>query len=96
MTDNQIFSSERRLQPVNTSELAPNFNSLAIVGFVLAFAYSLGGLVLCFIALVQIRRRGGRGKALAVAGVIVSIVLLIVSVVASIAVFSAMLPLVNA
>lgn len=48
------------------------FNSLAIAGFVLAFGSTLIGLVICIVALVQIRRTGQQGRSLALAGLIIS------------------------
>ncbi|MDQ8045339.1 DUF4190 domain-containing protein [Curtobacterium sp. Curtsp57] len=48
------------------------FNALAIAGFVLAFGATLIGLVICTVALVQIRRTGQQGKGLALAGLIIS------------------------
>jgi len=47
------------------------FNTLAIVGFVLAFVVSLGAVICGHIALNQIKRTGERGHGLALAGVII-------------------------
>lgn len=52
--------------------VAEPFNSLAIAGFVLAFGSTMIGLVVCIIALAQIRRTGQRGKGMALAGLVVS------------------------
>jgi len=56
--------------------------TLGIVGFVLSFFFLLdiGGLILCIIALVQARRAGQR-NGLAVAGIVVSVVGILVSAV---------------
>ena len=39
------------------------FNTLAIVGFVLAFVVNIAGVVVSFIALSQIKKTGERGRA---------------------------------
>ena len=65
------------------------FNTLAIVGFVLAFVVNIAGVVVSFIALSQIKKTGERGRGLALAGIILSIVFMVVGVIASISVFSA-------
>lgn len=48
-------------------------NGMAIAGFVLSFFIPLLGIIFSAIALGQIRRRGGRGHGLAVAGLVISI-----------------------
>lgn len=72
-------------QPYNGGNVPTNgqarFNVLAIVGFVLAFVVSIGGLVVSIIALVQISRTGERGRGLALAGVIIGGLSLIIGVV---------------
>jgi hypothetical protein len=50
------------------------FNTLAIVGFVLAFFVSLGAIICGHIALSQIKRTGERGHGLALAAVIIGYV----------------------
>jgi hypothetical protein len=58
----------------------PRTNGLAVASFVLAFCGGGGPLValpLGIVALVQIRRRGQRGRALAIAGVAISAIVLI-------------------
>jgi len=65
------------------------YNTLAIVGFILAFFVSLGGLIVSIIALGQIKRTGERGRGLALAGAIIgglSLVIGIISVIAIIAI----------
>lgn len=58
---------QRTAAPTPTDRL----NTLAIVGFVLAFVANIVGLVVSVIALVQIARTGERGRGLAIAGVVV-------------------------
>lgn len=64
------------------------WNTLAIVGFVLAFVFAPAGLIVSIIALRQINRTHERGKGLAIAGIVlgaicvVFIVIMIVLVVA--------------
>ena len=68
---------------------AAGYNVLAIVGFILAFVFSLAGLIVSLIALSQIKKTGERGHGLALAGVILSAVCLVVGIIVSIAAFSA-------
>lgn len=49
-------------------------NGMAITGFVCSFFFPLLGLIFSAIGLGQIRRRGGRGKGLAIAGLVISII----------------------
>ena len=50
-----------------------NTNVMAIVGFIFAFLLPLIGLILSIISLVQINKKGQKGKGLAIAGIIVSV-----------------------
>ena len=68
---------------------AARYNVLSIVGFILAFVFSLAGLIVSLIALSQIKKTGERGHGLALAGVILSAVFLVVGIIVSIAAFSA-------
>ncbi len=53
---------------------APRTNTLAIVGFILAFIVSVAGVICSHIALSQIKRTGEGGHGLALAGVIIGYV----------------------
>ena len=53
---------------------APRTNTMAIVGFVLAFVVSVAGIVCSHIALSQIKKTGEGGHGLALAGLILSYV----------------------
>lgn len=53
---------------------APGYNTLAIVGFILAFITGVGGIVCGHIALSQIRRTGEAGHGLALAATILGYV----------------------
>ncbi|GAA1285245.1 hypothetical protein Psi02_32320 [Planotetraspora silvatica] len=55
-------------EPVKTS------NGLAVAGFVLAFLVSPIGFILSIIGLVVAPKRGGKGRGLAIAGIIISLV----------------------
>lgn len=68
---------------------AAGYNVLSIVGFILAFVFSLAGLIVSLIALSQIKKTGERGHGLALAGVILSAVFLVLGIVIGIATFSA-------
>jgi hypothetical protein len=49
-------------------------NSMAIAGFVLSFLIPILGLIFSWIALSQIKKSGEKGKGLATAGLIISII----------------------
>ena len=68
---------------------AAGYNVLAIVGFILAFVFSLAGLVVSIIAFSQIKKTGERGHGLALAGVILSAVFLVGGIIIGISAFSA-------
>lgn len=59
---------------------AAKTNTLAIVGLILAFVVSLGGLIVSLIALNQIKQTGEGGRGLALAGVIISAIGLVIGV----------------
>ena len=70
---------------------APNdrWNTMSIVGFVLSFVFCPAGLILSIIALRQINRTQERGKAFAIAGIVISaiaIVIVIIAIILAIAV----------
>ena len=54
-------------------------NTVAIVGFVFAFLIPLVGLICSIIGVNNAKNCGGSGKGLAIAGIIVSIVMMILS-----------------
>lgn len=54
-------------------------STITIVGFILAFFLPLVGLILSVIALRRIKKTGEGGKALAIAGIVISSVSLIIS-----------------
>lgn len=64
------------------------YNVLAIVGFILAFVVNIAGLVVSIIALSQVKRTGERGRGLALAGIIISALSLVFSVISVIVVFA--------
>ena len=57
-----------------TSHQTPATNTLAVVGFILAFVCSLAGLICSIIARKQIKKTGEGGGNLALAGIIISAV----------------------
>ncbi|MGN7190903.1 MULTISPECIES: DUF4190 domain-containing protein [unclassified Curtobacterium] len=65
------------------------YSVLAIVGFILAFLVNIAGLVVSIIALTQIKRTGERGRGLALAGIIISALSLVISIISMIVLFSA-------
>ncbi len=66
-------------QPYNTDPNAGKIPGIVIAGFILSFLCSLIGLILCAIGLNEAKRRGA-GVGLAYAGIIISIVFIILSV----------------
>lgn len=56
-------------------------NTLSIVGLVLAFLVNIAGLIVSIIALKQIKETGEKGRGLAIAGIIVSIISMILGIV---------------
>ena len=49
----------------------PGYNTLAIVGFILAFFVNIVGIILGFVALSQIKRTGEQGRGLAIAAIVI-------------------------
>lgn len=60
-------------------------NSMALLGFVLAFFISIGGVAVSVAALVQIGKTGERGKGLAIAGIVIGAVSILLTIIAIIA-----------
>jgi Co/Zn/Cd efflux system component len=80
-------------QPYNNTpgDVAPasgRYNVLSIVGFVLAFVISIAGLVVSIIALTQINKTGEKGRGLALAGIIISALSVIISIISIIVLVS--------
>lgn len=67
---------------------APGTNGLAIASLVLAFVFAPAGLVTGIIARRQIRRTGEQGDGLALAGIIVSAVALVITLITIIGVIA--------
>ncbi|KAA8819904.1 hypothetical protein CSQ85_04270 [Bifidobacterium rousetti] len=56
---------------------AGKWNVCAIIGFILAFLFSLIGLILSIVGLNQIKRTHEKGRGLAIAGIIISIIMMV-------------------
>ncbi len=67
------------------------YNTMSIVGFILSFFISIVGLILSIIGMRQCDERGEAGKGLAVAGVIISALGLLASVILIIAPLSCLI-----
>ncbi|WP_223846870.1 DUF4190 domain-containing protein [Bifidobacterium rousetti] len=52
----------------------PGWNVMAVVGFALSFFVAIAGLILSIIGLRQIKRTGEKGRGLAIAGIVISVV----------------------
>lgn len=63
----------------------PKLNTCAVVGFIFSFLMWIVGLIVSIIALVQINKRHERGKGLAIAGIVISVIMAVVSVTAGVA-----------
>ena len=47
-------------------------NNLVLWGFIFSFLFPLIGLIICIISLVQMKKRGEKGRGFAIAGIIVA------------------------
>lgn len=63
-------------------------NTIAIVGFVLAFLFWPAGLVCSILGLNKSKTMGGKGRGLAIAGIIISVVAAIVGILLVVSVFA--------
>lgn len=66
-------------------EANQKYNGLAIAGFICSFLVSLPGLILSIVGLNQIKKQGGKGKGLAIAGIIISAAGMVIQVILVIA-----------
>lgn len=48
-------------------------NPLALIGFIMTFFFGIVGVIMCIIALGQIKKTGQKGKGLAIAGIIIGL-----------------------
>ena len=60
-------------------------NSMAVAGFILAFFVPLVGLILSIMGYQQIQKSGEKGRGLALAGIIISAVWMVLSVIINVA-----------
>lgn len=67
-------------------------NTMAIVGFVLSFIFSIAGLIVSIIAMNQIKQTGEGGRGLALAGVIISAISIAFAIIYLIVVFAVIIP----
>lgn len=66
-------------------EANQKYNGLAIAGFICSFLVSLLGLILSIVGLNQIKKQGGKGRGLAIAGIIISAAGMVIQVILVIA-----------
>lgn len=76
------------IAPGNVAPASDRYNVLSIVGFILAFVISIAGLVVSIIALSQIKKTGEKGRGLALAGIIISVLAIILTIVGYIVLFA--------
>ena len=62
-------------------------NSFALIGFILSFFFSIGGLICSIMGLRQCNQTGEGGRGLAIAGIVISAVSLFLSVVLTSSIF---------
>lgn len=55
------------------------WNGLVIAGFVCAFLIPIVGLILSIIGMVQLNKNGGKSKGMAIAGIIISVVVMVLN-----------------
>lgn len=67
---NQPYAQPYGYMPPEANQ---QYNGFAIAGFVCSFFTSIVGLIFSIIGLTQIKRRGGKGKDLSIAGIIISV-----------------------
>lgn len=85
MSNNDNWGPQYGPAPAGYRDPAPaKFNTCAIVGFILAFLLWLPGLIVSIVAVVQTGRRRERGRGLAIAGIIISVVMAVVSIAAGV------------
>lgn len=62
-------------------EVANNHsNTIALVGFVLSFFITIAGLICSIIGLVKSKECGGKGRGFAIAGIIISVATMVISI----------------
>lgn len=72
----QNMYPQQPMQPPVQYKREPKWNGMAIAGFVLSFVFSVIGLVLSIIAFIQIKETGEKGRGLALAGIIISAIVI--------------------
>ena len=76
---------------VNSEKLAPasnQTNTLAIVGFILSFFIPLAGLICSIIGYKNAPQFAGKGKGLALAGIIISVAWFVIAIILYVTVFA--------
>ncbi|MBT1164393.1 DUF4190 domain-containing protein [Bifidobacterium felsineum] len=61
--------------------IAQRYNSFAVGGFVASFFVSIIGIVLSVIGLSEIKKQGGKGRGLAIAGIVIGTVKIIAEII---------------
>lgn len=62
-------------------------NTLALVGFILSFFLGFVGSILCFVGLEEIKKSGEQGRELAIAGIIIGLAPLALSLIVFVLMF---------
>ncbi len=66
-------------------------NTIALVGFILSFFVAIAGLICSIIGLRHVKECGGNGKGFALAGIIISCVEILFTIIIYVTTFSALL-----
>lgn len=93
--DDAIVCPYCGVQVGNFSTPTPKTNVLAIVGFIFAFLMPIVGLICSIIGKSKVDECGGNGKELATAGIVISIITIVLYVIIVIASAAAAASIVN-
>ena len=68
----------KKKKSVKKTKNKVNFSKMAITGFVLSFLswFAILGIILCIVALMQIKKSNKRGRKLAISGIIIGILVI--------------------
>ncbi|MFJ3392596.1 DUF4190 domain-containing protein [Leifsonia aquatica] len=86
----QPLPPQQQPQYAGAPSAQPGYNTMAIVGFILAFFVSIVGVILGFVALSQIKRTGEQGRGLALAAVIIGLVEIVLGIIFTIIIIASL------
>jgi hypothetical protein len=77
----QPLPPQQQPQYAAAPPVQPGYNTMAIVGFILAFFINIVGVILGFVALSQIKRTGEQGRGLAIAAIIIGLAEIVLGII---------------